>query len=365
MPTSKPTKSQVEIEEPVDSIARRTFISLLVALGFFLLIGFIYLIRNVIVLVIIATVIAMALAPMVGWLVRHRLRRGVAVFLVVLLALGVILGLIGAVVTPLASETTKFINTLPNFVANLNESHTFQNFDNKFQVVQRVQELSNQLPGKIFGITGGAVGVAGSAFSFAANLFVVLTLVFFLLLDGPAVWKQFIAFLKPRSAARADRIGTKVARAVGGYVTGNLLISVVAGIVAFTAMSILSIPFALPLAIFVAIFDLIPLVGAAIATVLIAVVALSQSVVAAIAIVVIMVIYQQIEGNVIQPMVYSRTVNLSPLWILVASLIGATLGGIIGILLAIPAAATVQIVAVELLAGTATGRRAHIESSSS
>ncbi len=138
-------------------------------------------------------------------------------------------------------------------------------------------------------------------------------------------------------------------RSVGGYARGNLLISVLATIGSFVAMSILGVPYALPLALVVGLLDIIPLVGATLGAVLCIVVALSVGWPQAVALVAYFVIYQQAENHLLAPVIYARTVVMSPLTVFLVSLAGAVLGGVIGVLVAIPLASAAQIAVGELL----------------
>ena len=138
-------------------------------------------------------------------------------------------------------------------------------------------------------------------------------------------------------------------RTVGGYVTGNLLISLVAGTVAAITLTAAGVPYALPLAVIVAILDLVPLVGATVAIAVCSVAALSQGVVECVVVVVVLLVYQQLENHVLLPVVYGRTVDLSPLAVLVALLIGAEIAGVLGALAAIPVAGSASVVARELV----------------
>jgi predicted PurR-regulated permease PerM len=171
---------------------------------------------------------------------------------------------------------------------------------------------------------------------------------FFFLSDGKRMLRFAFRELGPERGERLERIGEDVYTAVGGYVAGNLLISVVAGVTSYFAMLILGIPFAVPLAVLVAFFDLIPLVGSTIAGAIIAIVAAIVGFPGKlIAWLIFLVVYQQVENNLIQPVVYRRTVQIHPLIVIVAVLIGGSLLGVLGALLAIPIAATVQIVVKE------------------
>ena len=171
----------------------------------------------------------------------------------------------------------------------------------------------------------------------------IAALTFFMLLEGP-LWMQRIYSLFPaRSQERWRKIGADIAGVVGGYVTGNLFISLIAGIASGLVLWIMGVPFALALGLLVAILDLVPLAGATIAAVIVGTVAFIHSIPAGIVIIVFFIVYQQVENHVLQPLIYGRTVQLSPLAVLVAVLIGASVAGVLGALGAIPVAGAIQV----------------------
>jgi predicted PurR-regulated permease PerM len=176
----------------------------------------------------------------------------------------------------------------------------------------------------------------------------IVFMTFFMLLEGPDWMNRIYGVLPAKQEPRWRRIGHDVYRTVGGYVTGNLLISLIAGVASGLVIWIAGVPFAVALGLLVALLDLIPLAGATIAAVLVVLVAIaSKGATAAIIIGVFFVIYQQLENHVIQPVVYGRTVQLSPLAVLVSVLIGAQIAGVLGALAAIPVAGTLQVVLLE------------------
>ena len=174
-------------------------------------------------------------------------------------------------------------------------------------------------------------------------------LTFFMLLDGRRWVDGALDVLPPGARPRWERVCDGIYRTVGGYVTGNLLISILAGTVAAVTLMAAGVPYALPLAVIVAILDLVPLVGATAALVVCAVAALSQGVLECVIVVIVLLVYQQLENHVLLPVVYGRAVDLSPLGVLVAILIGAELAGVLGALAAIPVAGSVAVVARELV----------------
>jgi predicted PurR-regulated permease PerM len=177
----------------------------------------------------------------------------------------------------------------------------------------------------------------------------------FMLLEGPKWVERFYGLLPAEKQPRWRAIGRDVYRTVGGYVTGNLTISLIAGVVSTIVLSVVGVPYALALGLLVAILDLIPLAGATIAAIAVSTVAFLDSTQSGIIVLVFFIVYQQLENHVLQPVVYGRTVQLSPLVVLIAVLIGAELAGVIGALAAIPVAGTIQVVLVDWLAHRRAG----------
>ncbi len=185
------------------------------------------------------------------------------------------------------------------------------------------------------------VGAVAKAATLVAAVITILTIMVMMLIEGPRAWGSFLESLVGNERGWAERIGENFLRATGGYVRGNLAISLVAGIASYIVLKILGVPYAETLAVLVAILDIVPLVGATIGAVIVCIVGFAagghwSSLVTGVVLVIFFVVYQQFENNVLQNMVYSRTVSLSPLVVFIAALIGASLLGIVGVLLAIP-----------------------------
>ena len=218
-----------------------------------------------------------------------------------------------------------------------------------------LDRLSTIDPNDVFNAVAGSggtiVGIIGGAASFVAAVVTVTTIMVMLLIEGPRAWQAILDALVGEERVWADRIGQNFLRAVGGYVRGNLSISVVAGIGSYIVMKILGVPYAETLAVTVAVLDVIPLVGATIGAVIVSIVGFATGgVVDGIVLVVYFVAYQQIENNLLQNVVYSKTVSLSPLIVFIAALVGASVGGIVGVLLAIPLTSAGWVLARDLIA---------------
>jgi predicted PurR-regulated permease PerM len=317
---------------------------------------------------VIALFLAAALDPAVNWLQRrHRLiKRPLAIALAYLGVIAVLLFMVGIFLPLLVDQ----INGLIDFVvaaAQAPEGPTeyIKGLANKYGLGGVFERFSDQLKGlrdelgalvrNFFSSTGAiAVGAVGSI----AALVTVLTLTFFLLVGSERYLNAGVGLFPEAHQPLVRRLLTQSAGAVSGYITGNLAISAICGVTTFVVLFILGMPYAAPLALLVAVLDLIPLVGATLGGALLVVVGLFVEPWKAVVLLVFVLIYQQVESNVLQPMVYSQAVQLNGLVILIALLVGGQLLGIAGALLAIPVAEIIRIVLSELLAYRRTRQEA-------
>lgn len=318
---------------------------ILVSVGMLAALYFLYLIRQVVGAVFVAIFLAIALGPAVDFFHRGRVPRWGAILLVYL---AIMLGMFGIgllVIPPIVDEVDRFAENVPGYVEDLRESETIREYDEKYGIVDRLKTQAEKLPERLGDAAGALRSVTVGVFSAIVQLVTVLVMTFFLLLDGRRLLEFLFAQLPPHRERRARAVAEDVYRVVGGYVAGNFSISLVAGVSTYIVLELAGVPFAVPLAVLMAFLDLIPLVGATIAGVVIAIVAgVSDFPTALIVWGVFFLVYQQFENNVLQPIVYRRTVALHPLLVIVAVLIGASLLGVLGALLAIPVAAAAQIV---------------------
>jgi predicted PurR-regulated permease PerM len=331
--------------------------TILVVLGILLatlgILAFVYLAWHVITWILIAVFLALALNPAVEFFERHGLRRGYSTALVVILALAVITGLGFLLVPPLVEQVRSFVDYVPQVVDDLTAGRgPFGFLETKYQIVERVQDaVHKQGAGGVLGVTGAGLAVARGVVTAVAGAVAIGFLTFFMLLDGPRMIDRFYNFLPAETRPRWHRIGTEMYRTVGGYVTGNIAISVIAGTASAVALFVLGSDYAIALAVVVGVLDLIPLAGATLAAILVStVVFVELGWVKGVIIIVFFVVYQQLENHVLQPVIYGRTVQLSPLVVLISVLIGAELAGILGALAAIPVAGMVQAIGREFLA---------------
>jgi predicted PurR-regulated permease PerM len=343
----------VRREERVVSVRPRTVLTVLaIALAFTVVIGVMWLTRGVVAWILIAIFLAMALDPGVEYLVRRGFRRGTAAVVAFVVAL-VVIGLIAyLLVPPLVGQLRDFAEAVPGIVDELVRGEGPLGFlQREYQIVDRIRDaLEDRGIGGVLGFTDVGLSFARSVVTAVVGVVTTAFLTLFFLLDGKRLYRGVIEALPPQRRFRIERVGSGIQRTVGGYVTGNILLSVVAGGIATAVLLGLGVPYAVPLGVVVAVFDLVPLAGATIAAVIVVLVALaSEGVVIAVVLAGFFIVYQQVENHLLQPLVYGRTVQLSPVIVLVAVLIGADLAGILGALGAIPIAGTIQVILTEVM----------------
>jgi predicted PurR-regulated permease PerM len=302
--------------------------------------------------IFIAILFAIALRPAVDSLERRGLPNGLSVTLVCCAALVVVGLLAWAVIPPLVSQTTDLIQAIPGAIDDITAGRGPLGFlQTDYGLADKAREFLEGRSGDgILGLTSPALGVLRGILTAVVATVTIFFLVFFFLREGHRWVEAGLDLLPPASRPRWERLLAGVTRTMRGYVTGNLLISLIAGLVSYVTLLATGVPYALPLAVLVAVLDLIPLVGATLATVLAAGVALGEGLVPFVVVIVVFIAYQQIENHLLQPLIYGRTVQLSPLMVLISILLAGSIAGIIGALIAIPIAGSLQVVLAELLA---------------
>ena len=337
----------------VRTIAIALLTAAVVLAGLFLL----WQIRTLIGWGVIALFLAAVLNPPVNWLQRRGIGRSIGILLTYL---GVLVGLllIGGIFVPVVfGEIRDLIDFIVVVVQNPGGITEYlrtllDQFGLGFlfeTLSERLAELPSQLGAWAKTLLLSAGGLAISAASFVSALVSILTLAFFLLLNPEGFMNAGLRLFAEPQRPRVRRLLEQSGGAVSGYISGNLAISFICGVLTFIVLLVLGMPYPAALALLVALLDLIPLVGATLGGALLVVVGFFVSPVTALILLVYVLIYQQVEGSVLQPLVYSRAVQLNALLIFIAILVGAALLGIPGALLAIPVAEIIRIVVTDLL----------------
>jgi predicted PurR-regulated permease PerM len=330
--------------------------TVLQALGIVVLVGLalllVYNAWRVLTWILIAGVLAAALNPAVEAFERRGLRRGWAASLVFGIALLGITAIGYLVIPPLVSQVTDFVNAVPDFIDDLTAGRGPLGFlQDRYQIVDRIRAAINERGvGGVLGLSQPALDIVRSVVTAVAGVVTIIFLTFFMLLEGPRTISMLLGLLPSEARPRFERVGRDIYRSISGYATGNLAISVVAGTLATIVLFAVGSDYAIALGLVVAVLDLVPLAGATIAAIIAStVVAIETDWMRTLIVIAFFIAYQQFENQLLQPLVYGRTVQLSPLVVLCAVLIGAQLAGIFGALFAIPIAGSLLAVARELL----------------
>ncbi|HVL07467.1 MAG TPA: AI-2E family transporter [Acidimicrobiales bacterium] len=301
-------------------------------------------------LLVVAAFFAIVLTPAVD-LVRRKLHvsRGVSTAIVFIVGIGIVSALLYALISPMVDEGRRFADNFPTYVSEAREGRgPAGDLVKRYNLDERLRDAQGSIEESIANAGSGALRVAGRVLGGVVSGLTILVLTVLMVLYGPEILKTGLTVLEPDKRDRVRAVATDCARAITGYVMGNLLISVIAGSLTFIALLIFGVPFAAVLALWTAFTDLIPLVGATLGAIPTIGVAFLHSTGAGFGMLIFYVIYQQFENHVLQVAIMSKTVHINQLFVLVSVLIGVELLGFLGALLAIPAAGVIQVIVRDL-----------------
>ena len=321
-----------------------------------------YLLRNIVVLMLVAGFVAILLAPAVAIVQRRIPRRGLAVTIVTVCSVLVFIGLALTFGVPLVNGVTHLADRLPSYIASTQHGKGWVgHLVTRYHVRSWVQRNTPKLVGYAQSLSKPALTVGKGAISVIIELFTLFVLVLLLLLEGPKMWNWTLSQMTPGHQAMITRAAGDVSQKVIGYMSGNLLTSLIAGIVVYVTLLILGVPFPLLWGLWVALVDFLPMIGGALAGIPTVLFAFIHSFTAGIVTAIVFLVYTQIENHVLNPVVMSKTVRINPLLVFTAVLVGASIGSLIGgifggfvaALLAIPTAGALQVLVKEIWQATA------------
>jgi predicted PurR-regulated permease PerM len=303
--------------------------------------------RSVLILIGLAMFVAAGLDPIVGWLVRHRMPRWAAVLTVIGCGLAIVAGFLAAAIPPLANEATALTHQIPHYMHDLqNRNSQLGKLNVRYHIEQRLTSLVTGGGGSLI---GGVLGAGALVISTVSSIVAVAVLSIYFLAGLPQI-KMFTYRLVPHSRRpRAILIGDEIFAKVGGFVLGNVITSVIAGLGTFLWLLAWGVPYPLLLGIFVAFLDLIPVIGSTVGGAVVSLVALTVSLPVALATLGFYIAYRLAEDYLIVPRIMGRTVEVPAIVSLLAVLIGGVLLGIVGALVAIPVAAAIRLLLNEIL----------------
>ena len=332
---------------------RTIVVTVAVVAGTYLAGKLIYRLREIVLIILVAGFVAVLLNPIVVVLERRlSLRRGYAVTIVTILAALAFLGLALVFGYPLVGAITHLADKLPTYVANAEQGTGWiGHIARKYHVLTWVQRNTPKLVSYAQSLSKPALSIGTAAFSLVIELFVIFVLVLLLLIEAPKMRRWILGQLPQQRADSVKRVAGEVNKAVIGYMLGNFLTSIIAGVVVFVTLLLVGVPYPLLWGLWVALVDFLPMVGGALAGIPTVLFAFTKGITAGIVTLVVFLVYTQIENHILNPVIMSRTVRISPLLVLMAVLIGASLGSLVGglfggfvaALLAIPVAGALQV----------------------
>jgi predicted PurR-regulated permease PerM len=354
-----------------DTVAGRARPGALFRWGFFRALGalvaiaaaaVVYSVRELLLRVLVALFLAVSLDPAVRWLEERGVRRGVAVGLIFGVFVAILAAFLISIIPPLANQVGDLVHNLPDYLAGLQRrSARFRDLNQRYDLSTRLEGVIGQLPSRL---TGGVLGLTSQVFGALIYFLTVVVFTVYFLLDLPrlrrGVVRVFTVDRRERYGAVVDIMVTKV----GDYMIGRLLIAFVGGLVAFIGLELFHIPYPLPLAILIGLLDLIPLIGHPIGAAVAVLVSLATRGLwpTTVFLTAFFLVYQQAENYLIAPRILRHSVDISAVAVLLAALVGATVLGIVGALVAIPVAAAIKVVLAQQIAeheATAAPTRPH------
>jgi predicted PurR-regulated permease PerM len=321
--------------------------TVLVVVAVVLALLLIYLLRKPLTWIFVAGFIAIAVSGPITFLQRW-MKRGLAIALVYVLLILTPFALIGLLVPPIVTQGNNLVNNLPEYARKVtdfvNKNHQLRKLQEDYDLTGKLEEQARKLPSKLGDAAGVlsdiGLGIVNSIF--AAVTIIVLSI--FMVGSGRRFLDAWARQYGPEREEWLNNLFGRIGTAIGNYVAGALIQATIAGVTSWIMLLILGIPYALPLAVIVFLLDLVPLVGATLGAIIVGIVTVfSDFPIDTIIWAIYAIVYQQVENNVIQPRIQARAVEVEPLVVLISVLFGSSLFGVLGALLAIPVAATIQI----------------------
>jgi predicted PurR-regulated permease PerM len=304
-------------------------------------------VRDLLVLVLVAMFLAVSLDPAVRWLTARGLSRGLAVAVILVVLVAILGAFLVSVIPHLVSQFTTLVHTLPSYLTRLEDrSRRYQDLNARYHLSQRLEGVVDQLPGRL---ASGALGLTSRIVGGLVAVLTVLVFTVYFLLDLPRLRHGVVRLFPVDRRARYGAMVDVMVDKVGTYMIGRLAIGLMGGVVAGIALAVLRVPYALPLAIVIGLLDVIPLLGHPLGSVIAVLVALFTVPLWPTTVVLILVLlaYQQVENYLIGPRILGHSVEISSAAVLLATLLGAAILGVVGALMAIPIAAAVKVLLVQ------------------
>ncbi|HET7387517.1 MAG TPA: AI-2E family transporter [Nocardioidaceae bacterium] len=306
-------------------------------------------IGSILILVVVAMFLAVGLNPLVEFFVRLRIRRSVALILVAVLVLAAITGFVIAIVPVISDQVTALVDNVPTWIHDLRNNQTIKHYDQKYDILNKLQDAltGGSIAKKVF---GGVVGVGLAVLGAIVNIFIVIVLTVYFLGALPAIKRGTYSLVPASNRERVTELGDRILANVGAYVIGAFVVAMCAGLSSLVFLFLVGLgAYAVALSLVVTVLDVIPMIGATLGAVVVTLIGFATDPRIGLFCLIFYVLYQQVENYLIYPRVMARSVNVPGWLIVVAALIGASLLGVIGALLAIPVAAAILLIVREVV----------------
>jgi len=321
--------------------------SLLFTIGILIILFVAWQIRGVLIALFVAFILMSGFAPLVDRLTSRGVPKTLSVALTYLLAIGFLATLLFFVIPPMIVQTSEFVSKLPSYINDL--SSIVRTVDTDASRVFTVENVANILASRVEGALSNLLAVVLNAFSLVLSFITVAVFSFYLLLEREKIKKILPKFFSNIPKHRIESLVERMEVKLGAWLRGEALLMLIIGVATYIGLTILGVDYALPLAVIAGLLELVPTIGPIISSIPAIIIAFVQGPILAIAVASLYVLIQQAENNIIVPKVMERAVGLSPLVVIFSLLVGGTLFGIVGAILAVPAAAIIHVIAEEFL----------------
>ena len=323
------------------NISTNTIIKLVI---FFLIIGFLFLIKEIVVIIFLSFVLASALDPFVDWLQKRKIPRGLGIVIIYILLFAFVSLAVILIIPPISKEVTQISENFPLYYEKIvNGFNAFKSNlespENTEQVQQGLNSLGENLSATVSNVAGAIFSIFGGLFS----VLLVLVLTFYFTINEEATRGFIYTFAPSNIHPYINSLHTRIQKKLGSWLRGQLILSLVIFALTFIGLTILGVPYALVLAFIAGILEIIPTIGPLIAAIPAAFFAFLQSPVMGVSVIILYIIIQELENHLIVPKIMSKSVGLNPLIVIISVLIGAKIGGVFGALFAVPVVTAISV----------------------
>lgn len=318
--------------------------SIIKVIVIFALLGFLYLIRDIIAIIFISIVVASALDPWIDGLQKRKIPRAVGILVIYLAIIGIISLAIALIVPPIVDQVRQITSSFPDYYDKLVQFYSnFQEFSNRYGVEGSVQNSLNSLSDSLAQLGSGIFTASSRFFGGVITLFAVMVIVFYMTI-GEAGIKEFFRSVAPsKYQPYLVQKANQVQRKLGQWLRGQLILSLIIFVLTFVGLTLIGVKYALILALIAGITEFIPYIGPIIGAIPAVFLTFADSPIKGLVVVILYLIIQQLENQIIVPKVMQKSVGLNPIVVIIVMLIGAKIAGIVGVILAVPTATIIKI----------------------